>query len=54
MKSSLMKVKNYVTYAKKRFFRIKIKTAYMTFIIKSEIIATTPENLEELLIIFAI
>ena len=49
-----MKVKNYVTYAKKRFFRIKIKTAYMTFIIKSEIIATTPENLEELLIIFAI
>ena len=39
---------------KEKIFRIKIKTAYMTFIIKSEIIATTPENLEEWLKIFAI
>ena len=33
---------------------MKIKKGNMTFIIKSEIIATTPENLEKLLIIFAI
>ena len=41
-------------YVKKSFAMIKIKKANMIFIIKSEIIATAPENLEGLLIIFAI
>ena len=49
-----MKDKKYVTYAKEVFVMIKIRKKNMTFIIKSEIIATTPKNLEELLIIFAI
>ena len=44
----------YATYAKERFFMIKKKKANMTFIIKSGIIVITPENLEGLLIIFAI
>ena len=44
-----MKDKKYVTKS-----MIKIRKVNMTFIIKSEIIATTPEKLEELLIIFAI
>ena len=44
----------YAIYVKKRFAMIKIKKANMIFIIKEEIIAITPENLEELLIIFAI
>ena len=48
-----MKSKKYAIYVKKGFVMIKIKKANMTFIIKQEIIATTPENLEELLIIFA-
>ena len=39
---------------KKSFVMIKIKKANMIFILKSEIIVVTPENLEELLIIFAI
>ena len=38
----------------KKFCDDKNKKANMTFIIKSEIVATTPENLEGLLIIFAI
>ena len=49
-----MKNKKYVTYAKESFIMIKIRKANMTFIIKSEIIVITQENLEELLIIFAI
>ena len=49
-----MKNKKYVTYAKESFVMIKIRKANMTFIIKSEIIVITQENLEELLIIFAI
>ena len=49
-----MKNKEYVTYAKESFVMIKIRKANMTFIIKSEIIVITQENLEELLIIFAI
>ena len=51
---TFMKAKKYVIYAKKSFVMIKIRKANMPFIIKSEIIAITPENLEELLIIFAI
>ena len=49
-----MKAKKYVTYAKKSFVMIEIKKANMLFIIESEMIAITPGNLEELLIIFAI
>ena len=49
-----MKNKKYVTYAKESFVMIKIRKANMTFIIKSEIIVITQENLEELLIIFVI
>ena len=49
-----MKVKKYDTHAKKSFVMIKIRKSNMSFIIKSEIIATTPENLGELLKIFAI
>ena len=49
-----MKDKKYVTYAKEVFVMIKIKIANMIFIIKSEITVTTLENLEEVLIIFAI
>ena len=48
-----MKAKKYVIYAKKGFVMMKIRKANMPFIIKSEIIAITPENLEELLKIFA-
>ena len=40
-------------YARKGFVMMKIRKANITFIIKSEIIVTKPENLEELLIIFA-
>ena len=54
MKLLFMKVKKYVTYAKKNFVMIKIRKANMLFIVKLEIIATTQEHLEELLIIFAI
>ena len=39
---------------KESFVVIKIRKENMPFIIKSEIIAITPRNLEELLIIFAI
>ena len=49
-----MKIKNYVTYAKKNFVMIKIRKANILLVIKSEIIATTPKNFEELLRIFAI
>ena len=49
-----MKNKQYVAYAKESFAMIKIMKGNLNFIIKSEIIAITPENLEELIIIFAI
>ena len=49
-----MEAKKYVIYAKKSFVMRKIRNANMLFIIKSESIAITPGNLEELLIIFAI
>ena len=49
-----MKNKKYAIYTKESFAMIKIIKADMTFIIKLEIIATTPANLEGLLIIFAI
>ena len=53
-KSSPMKNNKRVIYARKGFVLIKIRKANMPSIIKSEIIVTTPENLEELHIIFAI
>ena len=49
-----MKDEKHVTYAKEVFVTIKIRKENMLFSIKSEIIVTTPKNLEELLIIFAI
>ena len=49
-----MKSKKYAMYVENSFLMIKIKKANMTFIIKQEIIATTPKNLAGLLIIFAI
>ena len=49
-----MKDEKYVKYAKGGSVMIKIRKANLNFIIKLEIIAITPENLEELFIIFAI
>ena len=49
-----IKSKTYVIYAKEDFVMIKIKKVNLNFIIKLEIIFMTPENLEGLLIIFAI
>ena len=49
-----IKAKKYVIYAKEDFVMIKIKKVNLNFIIKLEIIFITPENLEGLLIIFAI
>ena len=49
-----IKDKKYVTYAKKSFVMLKIRKANLDYTKKSEIIVITPENLEELLIIFAI
>ena len=44
----------YVTYAKDGFVVMKIMKASLNFAIKLKIIASTPENLEGLLIIFVI
>ena len=49
-----MKNKKYAAYAKESFVMIRIRKANMTFIIKSEIIVITQENLLGLLIMFAI
>ena len=49
-----MKSKKYATYAKGSFVLMKIRKTNLNFIIKSEMIAITLENLGELLIIFAI
>ena len=49
-----MKVKKYATYAKDGFVMITIRTANLNFIIKSETIVITPENLQEQLIIFLV
>ena len=51
---NLYERQKHVTYAKESFVMIKIRKENMPFIINSEIIATTLENLEELLIKFAI
>ena len=49
-----MKNKKYVTYARDIFVRMKLMKKNLNIIIKSEIVVTTQENLEELLIILAI
>ena len=49
-----MKNKNFVTYAKKNLVLMKMVKMHLNYIIKPEIIVITQENLEELLIVFAI
>ena len=49
-----MKSKKYATYAKRSFVLMKIRKMNLNFIIKSEMIAITLENLGELLRMFAI
>ena len=51
-KLSLMKSKKFVKYVKKNLALIKIIKIHLNYTIKSKIIAITPENLEELLIVF--
>ena len=53
-KLSLMKSKKYATYAKKSFFLVKMREMNLNYIIKSEINVITPENLGELLLVFAV
>ena len=53
-KLGLIKDKEFVTYAKKSFLLMKMRKVNLNYIIRSEIIVIRPENLEELLIIFAI
>ena len=54
MKVLFVKAKKYVLFAKEGFLMIKIKKSNFNVIIKSEIIVTTEDNLEELLIVLAI
>ena len=49
-----MKSKNFVTYAKNNLVQMKMIKINLNYTIKSEIIVITQENLEELLIVFAI
>ena len=49
-----MKSKRFITYVKKNLIRIKITKMHLNYTIKSEIIAITLENLDELLVAFAI
>ena len=49
-----MKNKKFVTDAKKNLVLIKMIKMNLNYIVKSEIIVITQENLEELLIVFAI
>ena len=53
-KLSFMKTKKFVTYVKKNLVLIKMIKIHLNYTIKSEIIVITQENLEELLIVFAI
>ena len=53
-KISLLKSKKFVIYAKKNLIQIKMIKMRLNYTIKSEIIVITPENLEELLIVFVI
>ena len=49
-----MKSKKFVTYAKKSLVLMKMIKMDLNYTVKSEIIVITLENLEELLIVFAI
>ena len=49
-----MKSKKIVTYVKKNFVLIKMRKVNLNYTTKLEIIVITPENLEELLIVFPI
>ena len=51
---SLMKSKKYAIYAKKSFVMMKMKKMNLNYTKKSEIIVIAQENLEDLLIVFAI
>ena len=53
-KLSFIKDKKHVTYAKESFVMLKIRKANLNYSKKAEIIVITPENLEELLIVFAV
>ena len=54
MKISFMKSKKNATYVRKSFAMIKMKKRNLEYIKKLEIIVITQENLEELLIKFAV
>ena len=49
-----MKSKKFVTYAKKNLVLIRMIKIHSKDTVKSDIIVITQENLEELLIVFAI
>ena len=51
---SLMKIKNFVPYAKNNLVLMKMIKTHLNYTIKSKIIVITLENLEEVLIVFAI
>ena len=53
-KISFMKSKKFVTYLKKNSVQMKMIKMNLNYTVKSEIIVITQENLEELLIVFAI
>ena len=53
-KLRFMKSKKIVTYVKKNFVLIKMRKVNLNYTTKLEIIVITPENLEELLIVFPI
>ena len=49
-----MKSKRFVTYSKKNLEQKKMIKMNLNYTVKSEVIVITQENLEELLIVFAI
>ena len=53
-KISFMKSKKFVTYLKKNSVQMKMIKMNLNYTVKSEIIVITRENIEELLIVFAI
>ena len=53
-KLNFMKSKKFVTYAKNSFVLMKMRKVNLNFIIRLKITVITQENLEELLIAFAI
>ena len=52
-KKSFIKSKQFVTYAKKNLVQIKMIKMNLNYTVKSEIIVTAQENLDELLKVFA-